>query len=124
MDVGKHSFKQTIPIKLKINDHYETLCLRKLYQQWSEDQLKLYNFSKAQLSRIKQQFEQFHLHDEKNKTLKIEQQIQPSTEQNLSIQSVDVNFNLDVYTESDFDQYTPKFSNKFYYQQLLNKLNS
>jgi hypothetical protein len=45
--------------------------------------------------------------------------VKPSSENN----TFDPNFNLDIYTESDFDQYTPVFSNKFYYQQLLNAFN-
>lgn len=125
---------ETISIKLKINNHYETLCLRKLYREWNEDQLKSYNFSKSQLVRIKSHFEQ-HL---SNLTMtnniipqkSSEELIKSSADNQVlvkvttapSLDSIDTRFNLDVYIESDFDQYVPTFSNKFYYQQLFDTI--
>ena len=153
---------ETISIKLKINNHYETLCLRKLYREWNEDQLKSYNFSKSQLVRIKSHFEQ-HL---SNLTMTNNITPQKSSEELIkssadnqvlvkvtttpsldSIDLIDTRFNrskgmtgitgsatgqncpvalspvnLDVYIESDFDQYIPTFSNKFYYQQLFDAI--
>jgi hypothetical protein len=125
---------ETIPIKLKINDHYETLCLIKLYQEWNTNQLKSYNFSKSQMTRIKSLFEQHSsslstsvLSTQLPTQLPTVQTTQPSPDPMRSeteiTHIVDPQFSLDVYTDSDFDQYNPTFSTKFYYQQLLNALN-
>jgi hypothetical protein len=45
-------------LKLKVGNHYQNLLLGELYKQWKTDELQTYNFSKAQLTRIKKQFEE------------------------------------------------------------------
>ena len=113
-------------LKLKVGNHYQNLSLSELYKQWKTDELQPYNFSKAQLTRIKKQFDEFkdqlvkkdsdtcisliHLPPELSDITTNRETIQPLSDEN-----------LDVYTEEDFDTYPIPLST--YYDELLCAVN-
>ena len=118
-----------LEIKLKIGSHYQTLSLKSLYEQWKIDGLQSYSFSKAQLTRIKKQFEEFA--HQLNPTVQSSSgkvsEIPPAPTFPNEQCSEYKELNLDVYDETDFivpcTQVDPISNRLTYYQELLSAVN-
>lgn len=111
-----------LEIKLKIGSHYQTLSLKSLYEQWKIDGLQSYSFSKAQLTRIKKQFEEFASQLNSTQQPHVDQS-SPPIEECSEYKELD----LDVYDENDFAvSCTPldfPLDRLTYYQELLSAVN-
>lgn len=121
-------------LKLKVGNHYQHLSLGELYRQWKTNELQTYNFSKAQLTRIKKQFEEFKdqlTSPDPIPCLVPKDIVNTPHDENIPCltekdNEICVDENLDVYTDEDFTHpetiITMKTS-ETYYEELLHAVN-